>query len=364
MAFSLPSYQSPDFSSPALRESPLVRFAPAPEEGIAPEGYHATSIYPEYFQLEPGEWRLIERSRMDCLAVQRKNGLEAVEFRNLRSGEPVALGRGENGEEGILVHTGGFLASEKDNGKFSFRSQLTRESSFSIDYDELYELLRFEREQGFIVWVLGPATVFDSDSRRAMSGLVEAGYVHAVLAGNALAVHDMEASMFGTALGRDLYDKSAGYQGHYNHLDLINRLRAVGSIKEAVARGVIENGVIFAAVKKNIPLVLAGSIRDDGPLPDVLADAYQAQDAMREQLRKATTVLGLATQLHSIASGNMVPSFQVEPDGNVRPVYFYNVDMSEFAASKLLNRGSLSTRSILTNVQDFMVTTARGLNGR
>ena len=188
--------------------------------------------------------------------------------------------------------------------------------------------------------------------------------MHAILAGNALAVHDMEAAMFGTALGRDLYDKSAGYQGHYNHLDVINHLRRAGSLQKAVEQKIIENGVIFSAAGKNIPLVLAGSIRDDGPLPGVLADVYEAQDAMRAQLKKATTVLGLATQLHSIASGNMVPSYQVEPDGKVRPVYFYNVDMSEFAASKLLNRGSLTTRSILTNVQDFIVTTARGLTKR
>ena len=163
MAFSLPLYQPPDFSARPLRESPPVRFASAPAEGIAPEGYHATSIFPEYFQIEPGDWRLLEGSRMDCLAVQRNNRLEAVEFRNLRKGEPVALGRTENGEEGVLVYTGGFQASEKAGDKFSFRSQLTRETSFSIDYDELYELLRFERDQGFIVWVLGPAAVFDSD---------------------------------------------------------------------------------------------------------------------------------------------------------------------------------------------------------
>lgn len=363
MPFSLPVYQPPDFISPALRESPLVRFAPAPAAGIAPEGYHATSIFPEYYHIKPGGWRLVEQSRMDCLVVQREGGLEAAEFRNLRKGDQVALGRAENGEEGILVYTEGFQAAEADKEKFCFRSQLTRETSFSIDYDELYALLRFEREQGFIVWVMGPATVFDSDSRQAMADLVRAGYVHAILAGNALAVHDMEASMFGTALGRDLYQKSACHQGHYNHLDVINRLRRAGSIKKAVKQGLIENGVVFTAVKKNVPLVLAGSIRDDGPLPGVLPDAYKAQEAMRAQLRKATTVLGMATQLHSIASGNMVPSYQVEPDGNVRPVYFYNVDMSEFAATKLLNRGSLSTRSILTNVQDFIVTTARGLTG-
>jgi len=109
--------------------------------------------------------------------------------------------------------------------------------------------------------------------------------------------------------------------------------------------------------------VFAGSIRDDGPLPEVIADVYAAQDAMRALARRATTVVCLATQLHTIATGNMTPSYRVLPDGSLRPVYFYSVDMSEFAAQKLINRGSLSTRAILTNVQDFVVTLERGLRG-
>jgi len=113
-----------------------------------------------------------------------------------------------------------------------------------------------------------------------------------------------------------------------------------------------------------MPFVLAGSIRDDGPLPEVIADVYEAQDAMRKITRRATTVIAMATQLHAIATGNMVPSYAVEQKGQVRPVYFYIVDMSEFAVNKLANRGSLTARSILTNVQDFVVTVERKLRKR
>ena len=116
--------------------------------------------------------------------------------------------------------------------------------------------------------------------------------------------------------------------------------------------------------QQQIPYVLAGSIRDDGPLPEVLTDVLEAQDAMRSLTARATTVIALASQLHSIAAGNMIPGYHVLPDGRVRPVYFYVVDMSEFAAAKLTNRGSLAARGILTNAQDFLVILARGLSGR
>jgi hypothetical protein len=125
----------------------------------------------------------------------------------------------------------------------------------------------------------------------------------------------------------------------------------------------IQDGIMRAIISRNVPFVLAGSIRDDGPLPEVIGDAYRAQDDMRRFSQEATTVIALATQLHAIATGNMVPSYTVR-DERVRPVYFYVVDMSEFAASKLTNRGSLTARSIITNVQDFVVTAQRGLMAR
>ncbi len=209
--------------------------------------------------------------------------------------------------------------------------------------------------------MLGPAVIFDHDARSAFARLVDAGYVHGLLAGNAMPTHDLEGSLFGTALGHDIYAKRGSRAGHYRHLDTLNRVRALGSTKNAVADGTIDNGVMHALIRNNVPHVLAGSIRDDGPLPEVIADVYAAQDAMRALARKATTVIALATQLHAIATGNMLPCYRVQEDGSIRPLYFYTVDMSEFAVSKLVDRGSLTARAILTNVQDFVVTLERGL---
>lgn len=366
MAFVLPAYNPPDFHQPCFTRALVVAFAPATHAGAAPEHYHATSVFPEYFQIEKGKWVLLSESRMDCVVVRKDDGhLAATEFRRLDRGDMVALGRSENGEDGIFVHSTGFASARCcEEDKFSFRTRITRETSFSIDYDQLYELLEYERQNGFALWVLGPAAVFDRDAREAFVGLVERGYVQGVLAGNALATHDVEAAFFGTALGQEIYSKQAVHLGHYKHLDAINKVRMIGSIKGAAENGLIKDGIMLALTRKGIPYVLAGSIRDDGPLPEVIADVCAAQDAMRTLTRRATTVIALATQLHTIATGNMAPSYAVSFEGRVRPVYFYTVDMSEFAANKLANRGSLTAHSILTNVQDFIVTVERGLRKR
>jgi len=364
MAFTLPRYHPPDLSSEALADAPTVRLRRVEQAGVAPRGYHATSIYPEYFQIREGDWRLIEESRMDCAVVLAKDGsFSAKEFRRLEMGEEVVCGRGENGEDGIFVHTEPFQLPSRVSEKFSFRTHITRETSFSIDYDELYDLLTFERENGFILWVLGPAVTFDHDARNAFVGIINQGMVHGLLAGNALAVHDIEAALYRTALGQELYSKRHVALGHYKHLDAINEIRSMGSMEKAIEAGLVKDGIMRAVIQNGIPYVLAGSIRDDGPLPEVVADVYAAQDRMRALASRATTVVAMATQLHAIATGNMIPSYRVV-DNLVRPVYFYSVDMSEFAASKLANRGSLSARAILTNVQDFVVTLERGLRKR
>ena len=167
---------------------------------------------------------------------------------------------------------------------------------------------------------------------------------------------------FQTALGQEIYGKRPVHLGHYHHLDALNLVRRAGSIAQAMASGLIRDGVMHALWQQQAPYVLAGSIRDDGPLPEVITEVMQAQDAMRALTKRATTVIAVATQLHSIAAGNMLPGYHVLPTGQVRPVYFYVVDMSEFAADKLTNRGSLAARGILTNAQDFLVILQRGLN--
>jgi len=365
MPFQLPKYNPPDFTRTPLCNAPTITVEPVKKTGVAPENFHATSIYPEYFHIQKGKWVLLKDSRMDCVVVLEKDGTLIVkEFRHLAPGERVVCGRSENGKDGIYVHTKGFQFPAHVWDKFSFRMFLTRETSFSFDYDELYDLLFYERDNGFILWVSGPAVVFDRDAREAFVHLIERGYVHGLLAGNALAVHDVEGAFFNTALGQDIYTKRYTKLGHYKHLDAINRIRESGSIKQGIEKGIIENGVVHALIKNNIPFVLAGSIRDDGPLPEVIADVYKAQGRMRALTSQATTIITLATQLHAIATGNMSPSYRVMEDGNIRPVYFYSVDMSEFAVTKLANRGSLTARSILTNVQDFMVNVRRGLEKR
>jgi len=364
MSFHLPAYTPPDFSRPVFHAAPTVTFKPVEQSGVAPDDYHGTSIYPEYFQIRTNEWRLLTESRMDCVVVLNPDEtLQATEFRRLKKGDRVACGRRENAEDGIFVHVNAFSSTDRTDDKFVFRSQRTRETSFSIDYDELYGLLNHEHQHGFIVWVLGPATAFDHDSRLAFTALIERGYVHALLAGNALATHDVEGALFGTALGQEIYSKRSVHLGHYKHLDAINAIRSAGSIASGVSRGVVREGIMHAAIQKGIPFVLAGSIRDDGPLPEVISDVYRAQDEMRALTRRATTVIALATQLHAIATGNLLPCYTVK-EGRVRPVYFYMVDMSEYAVSKLSDRGSLTARSILTNVQDFVVTVERGLRER
>lgn len=358
--FELRKYSPPDFTEPKFQNAPEVRLEPAPKDGVAPMTYHAMSIFPEYFKIG-GRWLLAEESRMDCVAVYENGKIVVREFRLLKQGDLVVTGRTEQCQDGIFVYPDGFREEKAEKDVFAFRQNRSRETAFSRDYDEIYELLRHERDHGKIVWVMGPAFAFDADARRAMSRLIENGYVHAILAGNALATHDLEGAYLKTALGQDIYTQQSMPNGHYNHLDLINRVKYHGSIRKFIEEEKIDNGIIYSCEKYGVPYVLGGSIRDDGPLPPVYANVYEAQDAMRDQIRGATTVIAMATMLHTIATGNMTPSYRVMPDGTVRQVYFYCVDVSEFVVNKLADRGSLSARGIVTNVQDFIVNLQKGL---
>jgi hypothetical protein len=282
-------------------------------------------------------------------------------MRRLKKGDQVILGRSENGTDGIYLHSNGFHEQYIPGDSFQFRTRRSRETPFSQDYDTLYNLLMYEREhQGNILWVMGPACVFDVDARASMRYLIENGFVQGIMGGNALATHDLEAGLFGTALGQNIYSQKPQPHGHYNHIEILNRVRREGSIKKFVEKYHIEDGIMESLIHNDIPFILAGSIRDDGPLPEVISNVYEAQDKMRDMVRKATTVICLATQLHTIAVCNMTPSYRVI-DGNVRPLFIYSVDVSEFAINKLADRGSLSATGIVTNAQDFVVLTAKGL---
>ena len=293
--FELPKYREPDFTDKKFTDSPDAAWEKVTIKGVAPENYHSTSMYPEYFKVS-GKWTLAEESRMDSSVVLCDDGsLKVVENRNLEIGDKVIIGRTENAEEGIYLHSTGFEDPEAGNGdQFVFRQGRSRETSYARDYDRLFELLKYEKEHGNILWVMGPAFSFDADARRAMQAMVENGYVDGLMAGNALATHDLEGAMFHTALGQDIYTQQCHPNGHYNHLDVINRVRKSGSIAQFIDDYKIDNGIMYSCVKNDVPFVLTGSIRDDGPLPEVIGNAYDGQTAMRGMVKKATTVICLA----------------------------------------------------------------------
>lgn len=363
MSFKLATYIEPDFTREPFVTAPDAVLEPAPGDKAAPKGFHATSIFPEYFKIG-GKWHLAEDSRMDAVPIWDGEKIRVVEFRNIRKGDLVVTGRTEDASEGIYVHDNCWAkegAAEEKN-TFAFRQSRSRETSFTYDYQNLIELLKYEKtHDGYVVWVLGPACSFDVEARRVMARLIEEGYCQALLAGNALATHDLEGAFLGTALGCNIRNQKLHLLGHYNHLDTINAINTYGSIEEFIRGEDLDDGIICSCIKNKVPFVLNGSIRDDGPLPEVYENNYIGQDTIRSHVRKATTVIGMATVLHTIATGNMTPTYRVLPDGTIRPVHFYMVDTSEFAANKLGDRGSLSAKGIVTNVQDFMRNLSTGL---
>lgn len=351
--FKLPKYIEPDFSQEFFLNSPNATTCNVDIKGVAPENFHATSMYPEYYKID-GEWKLMPQTRMDCVPVIHPDGsLEVKEFRRLDIGEVVITGRIDDGTHGIYLYNGGFKTEEKGIDTFAFRSGRSRETSFDQDYNTLIELLKHDKDHGHIVWVLGPAAIFNAGAREAMEFIIDNGYAHVVFGGNAVATHDLEGALFGTALGQDIYTRENMHNGHYHHLDAINMINKSGSITQGIKEYGIDNGLMHSCVKNNVPFVLAGSIRDDGPLHGVIDDMSMVQDAMRVHTKKATTIVCLATQLHTIATGNLTPSYVVVND-EVRPVYIYAVDVSEFVLNKLRDRGTLEVTTIVSNIQDFL----------
>lgn len=351
--FKMPVYKKPDFSEERFKLAPDAKVESVKIKGVAPDHYHATSLYPEYFKIN-NNWILPEQTRMDCVPVLADDKhIEVKEFRNLEVGDKVILGRSDDGSEGIFLYNEGFLEECRKKDAFSFRAGRSRETTFSRDYENLCDLLEYEKDYGRIVWVLGPAVVFDKKARAAMASLIDNGYAHAVFGGNAVATHDLEGALFNTALGQDIWSQESKPNGHYHHLEIINKVRKSGSIEKFIGEYNVKDGVVHSCVKNNVPYVLAGSIRDDGPLTGVISDVYEAQEQMRYHIKNATTVIGLATMLHTIATGNLTPSYTVR-NGEVRPVFIYAVDASEFVLNKLRDRGTLEVTTMVSNVQDFL----------
>jgi lysine-ketoglutarate reductase/saccharopine dehydrogenase-like protein (TIGR00300 family) len=345
------AFSHPDFTAARFEGAPDARFVVAPADGVLPEGFFSTTNLPTYVHIG-GEWRLPREPRRDGALVLDDGGERWVrEMRRVKKGDRVAVGFAEDGSEGIYVYADAFLGDESE-GEFKFMgSEVSREKP--IDYGQMARLLIDERERGgYIIWVTGPALVH-SRARADMTWFVDNGFVNALLAGNAVAVHDIEASIFGTTLGMTGTGQST-VGGHGKHMRAINQVRAAGSIAAAVEQGIITDGIMHALVKNEIPFVLCGSIRDDGPLPDVVADSIEAQDAMKVHTTKATMTLLIATALHAIAVGNMLPAFVEEADGSLRELATICVDSSEFVVSKLKDRGTHQAFGVVTNAQDFM----------
>lgn len=339
----------PDFNAQQLANAPDATFVAAPADGVLPEKFFSTTNLPTYVRIK-GAWQMPREPRMDSALVLDADGLWIREGRKLKKGDLVAVGSAEDGSEGIYVHTASFLADEEGEFKF-MTSEVSREKP--IDYSLMASILVDERERGgYPIWVTGPALVH-SRARADMVWFIENGFVSALLAGNAVAVHDIEASIFGTTLGMTRTGE-ATTGGHGLHMRAINKVRAAGSIAKAVERGVITDGIMHACVVKGIPFVLTGSIRDDGPLPEVITDTLAAQDAMKRHTTRATMAVLIATALHAIATGNMLPAFVTEKDGSMRELPTICVDSSEFVVSKLKDRGTHQAFGVVTNAQDFM----------
>ncbi len=340
----------PDFGVPALRNAPDATLAPAPRDGVLPEGFFATTNLPTYLKVN-GDWLSPTHPRMDGALVVSGATAEVLEPRRVRAGTPVALGSTEDGSEGVYVERPARSLGAPPLDEFQFMgSEVSRERP--VDYQGLAERLRWERDHdGYLVWVPGPALVH-ARARADFVWFVEQGFVQAVLTGNAVAVHDIETALFGTTLGMQ-HGGLAAHGGHGFHMRAINTIRGIGSIEEAVATGVVRDGIMATLVRRKIPFVLAGSIRDDGPLPGVITDVLEAQDAMRTHVVRATGALFVASALHGIAVGNMLPAFH-RHRGDLEPMLTICVDQTEFVVTKLKDRGTHQAIGIVTNAQDFM----------
>ena len=314
------------------------------KDGVAPEDFYSTTIYPTDVRVA-GRWLRVARQRMDVVVRldETRSAAECVLIRDLRVGNAVVTG-----VAGVRIHTkparreGGEAAPTEEFGFMSAGVSSERRVELVVE-EVARELVRLRDSGGKVVVVAGPVVIHTGGGRH-LERLIHAGCVQALLGGNAIAVHDMEENVFGTSLGVDLEQGVGVHGGHRHHLKVINMVRGCGSIAEAVAQNKITGGVMHACVKAEVPFVLAGSIRDDGPLPETLMDLTQAQRLYAEAIDGAGMILMLCSMLHSIGTGNMTPA-------GVRLIC---VDISPAVVTKLADRGSLESVGIVTDVGLFL----------
>lgn len=334
------------FGCHPIREADAVT-KPAEKDRCVPDDFYSTTNYRTHVRIG-GHWVEVEKQRMDAVIVVSGSRAECRKLRDVRGGELILCGH-----DGIRV-TPEFR--ERDRLGFAFMSNdVSSERRVEASVGRIAAMMQeVKRSGGRIAVVAGPVVVHTGGAEH-FSALIRGGYVDVVLAGNALAVHDVEYALSGTSLGIDLSAGAPVEQGHRNHMVAINIINRAGSIRQAVEAGVLRSGVMYECVKHGVEYVLAGSIRDDGPLPDTVMDLVDAQDRYAEALsNNVQLVLMLSSMLHSIGVGNMLPSW-------VRVVC---VDINPAVVTKLSDRGSMQTVGVVTDVGLFLHHLAMRLNSQ
>jgi lysine-ketoglutarate reductase/saccharopine dehydrogenase-like protein (TIGR00300 family) len=316
---------------------------PAEADCVVPEDFYSTTNHRTFVRFG-GSWLEAARQRMDAVIVNNNGRVECRKLRDVRRGDQIVCGM-----QGVRIQP---EFKERDRLGFAFMANdISSERRTETAVQKIAELLRkIKSERGRVVFVAGPV-VIHTGGGQAFCELIRSGYVNALLSGNALAVHDIEQALYGTSLGVDLERGVPLEEGHKNHMRAINTINRAGSIQKAVESGVLKSGVMYDCVRHHVPFVLAGSIRDDGPLPDTVMDLIRAQTLYAEQLRDATMVICLSSMLHSIGVGNMLPSW-------VRMVC---VDINPAVVTKLSDRGSQQTIGVVTDVGAFLNILSREL---
>ena len=312
-----------------------ARLEPA-GDGFVPDDFYSTTNQRTQVRHD-GDWLDVERQRMDSVVVVSEGRAACRKLRDVLAGDPVVCG-----VDGIRVVP---EFKERDRLGFAFMTNdVSTERRVEVTVARVVRMMQeVKAGGGRIVVVAGPVGVHSGGSGY-LSQLVRYGWVDSLLAGNALAVHDVEHAFYGTSLGVDLERGVAVDDGHKHHMRAINAIRRVGGLERAVAEGLLRSGLMYELIRREVPFVLAGSIRDDGPLPDTIMDLSEAQERYAEQLQGARLVLMLSSMLHSIGVGNMLPAW-------VRVVC---VDINPAVVTKLADRGSSQTAGIVTDVGLFL----------
>jgi lysine-ketoglutarate reductase/saccharopine dehydrogenase-like protein (TIGR00300 family) len=317
---------------------------PAPRDGVFPDDFYSTTNLETVVRLG-GAWVPVEQPEMDCGLVVSGSRVRTVPVSDVRAGDAIVCGA--SGVRVVLqprehsAHAGARSGPEI----FGFMaSAVSSEKPQALQVRQIASRIRdVKGDCGRVLWVAGPAVVH-TGAAAAMVALIEAGFVDVMFAGNALATHDIEAAMYGTSLGVDLSAGRGVEHGHEHHIRAINTIRREGSIAGAVSSGVVTGGIMHALVTHRKHFVLVGSVRDDGPLPDVYTDVIEGQRAMRAALRGVGLTIMVATMLHSIATGNLLPA----------SVPLVSVDINPATVTKLADRGSAQAIGMVTDIGLFL----------